>query len=200
MYKNLNIEKIGNIIYYLADQVTGINITKALKLLYIIDETSVKESGVPVTFLNYSVWQYGPVAEEVYDDLRHKSPFDQPLRKYVSTEEKINPDTANYECLLLPNSDHTFSDDELSDYEVELVDRIIKEYGSKSATQLVRLLHDNGTLWHTIVIREELKKYFEMYGGRSKNVIEFSDLVEDDPIKKLAMKAAYESLNFQLTL
>jgi uncharacterized phage-associated protein len=73
-----NLDKVGNLIIYLVDEIKRkyrqpLYITKLLKLLYIIDETSVKETGVPVTSLDYKVWRMGPVAYAVYSDFTHNN-------------------------------------------------------------------------------------------------------------------------------
>ena len=46
--------------------------TKALKLLYLIDETAVRQSGSPITWLEYKVWKNGPVASEIYFEFKLK--------------------------------------------------------------------------------------------------------------------------------
>jgi len=51
--------KIGNLLNYLSTRIPNLNMTKALKLLYLIDETSYMRTGVPVTWLDYKVWEMG---------------------------------------------------------------------------------------------------------------------------------------------
>lgn len=46
--------------------------TKALKLLYLIDETAYGRTGGPVTWMDYKVGEMGPVAEELHEALRHE--------------------------------------------------------------------------------------------------------------------------------
>ena len=71
MFRGIQNKKIGNVLVYLADQINPLSLTKALKLLYMLDETSVQETGVPVTWLDYKVWELGPVATEIYYELRN---------------------------------------------------------------------------------------------------------------------------------
>ena len=71
-----NLDKIGQLIIYLVDKIDEryrqkVYLTKLLKLLYIIDETAIKETGAPVTGLDYRIWKMGPVAFEVYKDLKY---------------------------------------------------------------------------------------------------------------------------------
>jgi hypothetical protein len=77
LLKQSNVDKIGNLIIYLVDKINEIYrqkvyLTKLLKVLYIIDETAIKETGAPVTGLDYRVWKMGSVAFDVYRDLMHE--------------------------------------------------------------------------------------------------------------------------------
>ena len=63
----VNKEKIGNLLIYLAVHLNPLFHTKLIKLLYLIDENAVRDCGVPVTWLDYKVWQYGPVAPVIYE-------------------------------------------------------------------------------------------------------------------------------------
>ncbi len=71
MFRRILNNKIGNILAYMATQTEPLYMTKALKLLYIIDETAVRQSGSPITWLDYKVWKNGPVSHEIYNELRH---------------------------------------------------------------------------------------------------------------------------------
>ena len=62
-------EKIINSLLFFAQQVKYPTRVKLLKLLYYLDERSVMERGLPVTDLDYYVWDHGPVAREVWDEM-----------------------------------------------------------------------------------------------------------------------------------
>ncbi len=83
MFRTQLNNKIGNLLNYLSTQIPNLSMTKLLKLLYLIDETAYFRTGVPVTWLDYKVWEMGPVAEELYNELR----YDQSL---IQNGEKIN--------------------------------------------------------------------------------------------------------------
>lgn len=44
------LDKIGNALIYLADKLPQLTKTKLLKLLYIMDEISIKKSGIPIYY------------------------------------------------------------------------------------------------------------------------------------------------------
>ena len=56
--------------------------TQLIKLLYLIDETAIKANGIPITWLDYKAWQFGPVAPETYYIKYKKSVFDSFISLY----------------------------------------------------------------------------------------------------------------------
>ena len=94
MYRELLNHKIGNILLYFANEINPLYLTKAIKLLYILDETSVKEIGAPVTWLDYKVWKLGPVPESIYEDINSFKSDNcscSQIFKYINVEKTINP-------------------------------------------------------------------------------------------------------------
>ncbi|SKC72241.1 Panacea domain-containing protein [Ohtaekwangia koreensis] len=189
-----NVDKIGNLIIYLTDQIwknyhQQLFLTKLLKLLYIIDETSVKETGVPITGLNYKVWKMGPVAYNIYVDLMKNN--SEQLSFYAEAKKCENK---NDREVALIKSVNKFDDSEFSDYEIELIDKIIRDYGSLTSETLINHLHKEGTLWDKIVKEKNLEELFETK-QTSSYIIDLSDLIANDPIKLENFKNAQESLN-----
>lgn len=160
-------------------------LTKLLKLLYIIDETAVKDTGVPVTGLDYRVWKMGPVPYEVYKDLMHDN--SEKLSIFAEAYKKGEGEWA------LIKSVNRFDDSEFSDYEMNLIDRIINEYGHYQPDALVKLLHEQGSLWKKVVDEQHLEKRFERE-NTSQHKIDLSQLVVNEPAKLRMFKNARESL------
>lgn len=173
--------------------------TKALKLLYLIDETAYTRTGVPVTWLDYKVWEMGPVAEELYNELR----FDQKLvqndkilslENFIRTDKKTGPDGV-VQVTIFP--ENKFDLGEFSEYEKELIDNIVDRFGNYSAKQLIELLHEKNTIWHKCVSENNLQLNFTLYSKKSNHSIDFSVLVKDDPFLQMAAQTAFESMQFQ---
>lgn len=186
-----NLDKIGNLIIYLVDKIhekyrQKVYLTKLLKLLYLVDETAVKETGVPVTGLDYRVWKMGPVPYPVYKDLMHDS--SEKLSSFAEADKKNDGERA------LIKSTNTFDDSEFSDYEMNLIDRIINEYGYFQPDALVSHLHRQDSLWKQIVDKHNLDKRFE-HENTSHYKIDLSQLVANDPVKLEMFRNARESLN-----
>jgi len=69
--------------------------TKLLKLLYLLEEFSVKKYHVPFLDLKFEVWQAGPVAKDVFVDLSQDEPV--MLKEFVSIDcNNFNGVTATY--------------------------------------------------------------------------------------------------------
>lgn len=60
-------KKAFNALVYFAERIKVLYLTKAFKLLYLTDEKAIKETGVPITWLNYKAWKCGPVPEDIYN-------------------------------------------------------------------------------------------------------------------------------------
>ena len=199
MFRNQLNDKIGNLLSYLSSRVSNLSLTKALKLLYLIDETSYQRSGSSITWLEYKVWEMGPVAEELYNELK----FDQSLvqngqflnlESYIQTKKKILKDgktqiTIHYKC--------NYDLSRFSAFEIELIDNVIDRFGTFTATQLIKLLHEENTLWHQSVKDNNLELNFKLYSKKSNHSIDFSQLVKDDEIMQMAAQSAFESMQMQ---
>jgi uncharacterized phage-associated protein len=188
-----NIEKIGNLFNYLSSNIDNLFFTKLLKLTYIIDEYSVKESGSPVTWLNYRVWKNGPVPQKVHTNIT----FEQgsQFSKYIniSKVEKING------LKITPNS--TFDDSEFSEYEMELIDRVIQEFGHFNSNELIEILHQQNTIWHRIVKERNLQVIFDSDTETNTSPYEI-DLKEaiNDPFLKSMYDEMKDSISFRKKL
>lgn len=185
-----NLDKVGNLIIYLVDEIRDrhrqpLFLTKLLKLLYLIDETAVKETGVPVTGLDYKVWKMGPVPYGVYVDLMHNG------SEQLSTFAEAKPGEADWKLI---ESTGKFDDSEFSDYEMDLIDRIVNQFGYHHIDSLIDLVHEEGSLWKRIVEKYHLEKKFK-HESTSTHKIDFSELILNDPVKLEIFRNAQESLN-----
>jgi uncharacterized phage-associated protein len=199
MFRNLLNDKIGNLLNYLSSKIANLSMTKALKLLYLIDETSYMRTGVPITWLDYKVWEKGPVAEELYNELRYnqaivKNDKVYNLEKFISTEKKDGAD-GKMQITIYPEGEYCL--DDFSTFEVELIDNIIDKFGHYTANQLINLLHEENTLWHKSVSDNNLQLNFKVYGKKSNHTIDFAELIKNNPLLQLSAQSAFESMQMQ---
>ena len=64
-------QKLGKTLVYIAERAPQLSKTKLLKLLFLMEEYMVKRYHVPFLALPYEVWQAGPVAKDIFIDLRN---------------------------------------------------------------------------------------------------------------------------------
>lgn len=136
-YSPSQLNKIGNAANYLATKVPMLSKTKLLKLLYILDEVSIKKSGLPLLNLKYKVWKFGPVSEELFIDLSSEPSL---LKNYIKREVKDGHNA------IVPAA--AFNDDEFSDNDIALMDLVIEQFGSKTSKELVSYTHRANSPWH----------------------------------------------------
>ena len=193
-------EKAFNALVYFAERIKLLYLTKAIKLLYIADEKAIKETGVPITWLNYKAWKFGPVPEDVYNKVKLAHNLQKMGSEAVTIDQLIvssPPDRLPDGCILEPRKE--FDDSQFSDYEIEVLDAVIKECGNFSGEQLVEVLHKEGSLWHKVVEKNNLQQQFELKSNRSDFVIELTELLDTD-FKKSAFEVAYQSYLMQANL
>lgn len=177
-------EKLGNVLIYMAERVDDLSKTKALKLLYLMEERMVLKYHLPFLGIPYEVWQAGPVAKDVFIDLS-----DGPylLKNYVKTEIRH---AGTYIVPAKP-----FCDDEFSDCEIAMMDDVLKKYGGMTASELVDETHKKGTLWYLEANQNGLLDAFNKHECNNSDVkIDFT--------KAMAPCAAEfykESLDFHQT-
>ena len=174
-----NVEQIGNLFNYLSSRVDNLFFTKLLKLTYIIDEYSVKETGSPVTWLNYRVWKNGPVPQKVHFNITFEAGTQFSKYINISKIEKING------LKITPKTD--FDESEFSEYEMELIDRVIKEFGHYNSNELIEILHKQDTIWHRIVQERNLQAIFDSdtETNTSPYEIDLKDAINDAYLKSM---------------
>ena len=188
-------DKAFNALVYFAERIKPLYLTKAIKLLYLADEMAVRQTGVPITWLNYKVWKLGPVPEDIYQQVKfahHQYHKGNHTIKHLEISEP--PETLRDGILLTPA--RAFDDAQFSDYDIEVLDHIIKAYGKLNADQLIEMLHAKGTLWHKLVEANDLDKQFELKNNRSDFIIELTELLDTD-FKRSAFEVAYQSYLMQ---
>lgn len=168
-YSEENISRIGNAVVYIAEHTSDLSKTKLLKLLYLMEERSALKYQQPFLALPYEVWQAGPVAKDIYIDLSDGAVL---LSPYVNTE-LIKMDDGKDAQYIHPIV--KFNDEDFSVYEIRLMDEVLEQYGSKTATELVDIVHQENTLWYQIAKEQDLLEAFRKHEcNNSDYVIDFT--------------------------
>lgn len=183
VFSDNQLDKIGNTLIYLSENIPNLSKTKLLKLLYILDEKSIVNSGIPFLNLTYKVWKFGPVSEDIYIDLSS----DTEMGKLSLFIQK------NKEGYIIPKA--LFNDDEFSDNDIRLMDSIIDDYKDTTAKELVSYTHRKDGLWYKTAQENNVLELLETQKiNNTEIIIDMSRLVSDDE-RKSQIYADYTELN-----
>ena len=116
-YSRNQIDKLGNGLIYLIEKMGFLPKTSLLKLVYILDEYSVKKRGFPMFNLQYEIWKYGPVCQDLYIEFNDGASL---LKEYIKSEVIENA------THISPVAD--FNDDEFSDSDIAIFDEEMPFY------------------------------------------------------------------------
>ncbi len=168
------IDKIGNSLIYITSVLGEISKTKALKLLYFLEEKSINDTGIPFFGLEWKVWKLGPVDQTIYSEFSNSPDL---LKDYIDISFRDN----NI-CMLKGIKD--FSDDEFSDYDLMLIEKVVESLGYFSASELSELTHKKGGLWDKVATEKGLlEKFNNGLQTTSDYHIEFFNLIKSDELK-----------------
>lgn len=191
------IEKVGNIISFILKEVKrDISIKRVVKLLFLIDKAAVEKSGAPITFLEFSAWEQGPVPADIYfsainimkNDLSKSNGFD----KFMKVEEREYLST-KYPCVSKVNEPNLSL---FTKFEKSIINQVLEQYGSWNGKRLEDETHKKGDLWDKVVSANGLKSRFKTQ-KTSKYPIDFYSLVEKDELKRLNFESAQHSIAFE---
>ena len=130
-YKSLDLEKVENIISYIASKVKNLTITSLNKYLWYIDMLSFNKRAVAITGLTYQNQKFGPtIVYKKYDEL---SLLDDKYQR-----EDIETENGNTTKIV---SNENFNLDKINDSEKEIIDTIIKLLKNKKVTDISEMSH-----------------------------------------------------------
>ena len=173
----VNRDKNGTLLAYICLNVPGINLRKLLKLVYLIDEKFVITRCFPLTWFSYYAWEKGPVASEVYD-IKNGGFSD-----FVCC--KKNKEGQNIVFPIKKKNCESINMDEFSQYEINLIDSVLNEFGHKSADELSDYTHRKDSLW----TKKVSEKHVVFDDGKSNVAIDLDEMNDDEGKKEIYMEA-----------
>lgn len=134
-YKSLDLEKVENIISYIASKVKNLTITSLNKYLWYIDMLSFNKRTVAITGLTYQNQKFGPtIIYKKYDEL---SFLDDKYKR-----EDIETETGNTTKII---SNGNFDLDKISSIEKDIIDSVIKLLKNRNVSEISEMSHkENG--------------------------------------------------------
>src|SRR5205823_6164307 len=103
---------------------------RLLKLLYIADRESLKETGYSITGDHVVAMERGPVLNHVYDLIRRRHPNNEQWADHLQL--------SNYRLKLLKDP----GKGRLSDYEVRKLEEVCGRYAACDEWDMVRITHE----------------------------------------------------------
>lgn len=174
MYSKEQIDKIGNTIVFLASNIEHASKTKILKLLYILDEFAIRQTGIPFLNLEYRIWKFGPVVQDIYIDLTSDLSL---LKDYI-----VKQNNEHGHCYIHPKN--SFCDDEFSDKDIEILGLVVDEFKDYTPTQLIEYTHRESSLWYKIAKENGvLDQLLEEKLNCTDIKIDMSELIKYDSTK-----------------
>ena len=178
-YSNAQINKIGNLLVYITDKLGVTSKTKLLKLVYIIEEEYIKRAGVALTPLSFTHLPMGPVATFINKQISKNR---KPLNQYINIEPVGN------QCWIKPKVG--FANDEFSEFDLEIVNDVLSQFGHLNASALSEYTHREGSLW---------KKMQDKFSGPppvGQNTFDMFQLLDDQNIDPTLRGSAIEHKAF----
>jgi uncharacterized phage-associated protein len=142
------IEKIVELLLYLAHKRPNADKYQAVKFFYLADREHLRRYGRPITFDNYYALWFGPVASNALDILNEqrdalesvgisKLPFEMEIGTVKTKSGKDAQTTFIRKPLREVNLDM------FSESDVEVFDEVLAKYGDASFDDLFRLTHNH---------------------------------------------------------
>lgn len=185
----INKDLIGNLIILLTERCKPLYHTKMMKLLFLIDEESTKEKGTPITWLDYKVWELGPVSPDLFFS---KNPGYNKLNQYI----KFESTGRNNAHIIRPVK--SFDDSEFSEWDIEIINNVLNKYGNLTADELITITHAKGTLWYESVKASNIR--FTADNKTSDISLNFVDVIKTDDYLKSVYYSALENVELKSTL
>ena len=130
-YKKLDLEKVENIISYIASKVKNLTITSLNKYLWYIDMLSFNQRSIAITGLTYQNQMFGPtIIDKKYDEISLLN--DKYQREDIETE---NGNTTK----IISNKNYNLEN--LTNEEIKIIDTIIKLLKNKNVTDISEMSH-----------------------------------------------------------
>ncbi len=182
--------KVGALLEYICSQIPHIHLRKLLKVIYLMDEKSVKERSIPLLWLDYYAWKKGPVAPSIYEV--KEGAFADYVTCAKETDGKWYVSANKKNLYAIDKNLRVFSA-----YEMDIINSVIAYCKDKSADDLTDETHRDDSLWSQVVSRYNI--IFDET-GRSEYSICLNDLndaegkeVYADALDSIMMQAALNS-------
>lgn len=159
-FSEANRRKLGNAVAFIAQRAKYPYKTEVLKLLFLMEEQMVQRYHVPFLGIPFSVWRMGPVSVDVFEELSDGPAL---LDEYIMLQFN------GQGIRVTPKGE--FEDDEFSNAELEMMERVMAKYGQMNSDELIAETHRDGGLWKVTAEENGLLEDFEQRRANSSSVV-----------------------------
>lgn len=189
-YYHEQIDKLGNALVYLIEKMGSLPKTSLLKLVYIIEEKSIEKRSMPFFNLDFEVWKFGPVCQNLYVEFTEEPTI---LKEYIKKRNTRNG--------FVFDKVNNFNDDEFSDSDIALLDEIINEFSGANCNDLVEYTHRENSLWYNTAKENGVLELLLSEELPTTNIkIDFTELIKNDASKLDFYNEHKEFLSFVSSL
>ena len=130
-YRHLNLDKVEDIISYIASKVKNLTITSLNKYLWYIDMLSFNERSISITGLTYEHEKFGPtIFNQEYEEI-----------SLLTSKYKREIYENEYGSTIKIISNNNFDLSQFEEIEINIIDTIIKLLKNKKVTEISEMSH-----------------------------------------------------------
>ena len=187
-YTKNQIDKLGNALIFLCEKMKEpLSKTHLLKLIFIIEEISVRNYGIPFFDLRFDVWKLGPVSKDLFVELSEEPNI---LAEFISIESVNNGNST----IVKPKK--AFSDDEFSDIEIQLLNEVSDRFLYCTAKELINYTPRKNSPWYNAALKNGVLDLLESNKLTTTEIqIDLSEIIKDDEQKMALYESHKEFLN-----
>jgi len=161
MVSNFYRVKLLNAILHFARNTRKPNLTKILKLLYLLDFQHFKETGYPSINLVYYTWPHGPVPKDFYEEVKDGNvPEDFAGKCAIIPSgrwEQDFPDRSEYIFKSIKEPDMSV----FTPHELRIIESLCEIYRDATAQQMKEVTHLPKQPWDTTKKERGLYQYID---------------------------------------
>ena len=140
MVIDLRRDKLINAIIYFVKNTKRCGLTKLLKLLYFLDFIHFRETGKSVTGNKYYAWKRGPVATDLWYEIK-----DNPGEDFKNLITIVHPTEDQWQTEFHPRK--KFNKKIFTKRELRIMEELVFLFKNTNATEMSEITHLKGTPW-----------------------------------------------------
>lgn len=174
---NINRKKLLEALIYFSKYLKYPTKMMLYKVLAELDFRHFKETGIPVTNLEYSAWKFGPVPKKLDEELSDRKKDDVIIPPdfsdwLICIKEEWETDTGEKRKTFKFKAKRKPNLDVFSPRQKEILDNVLTIYKNVKPTTASKASHEKDTPWYITVKKTgkegEIINYFDLLNSKSK--------------------------------